>query len=142
MNRSNKFDKIKIGNTAKIKKKITKQDVELFAKISGDFNPLHFDEEYAKKSIFKGKIVHGLLYASIISAVLGTKLPGPGSIYLSQSLKFLRPVNIGDTITAEVKVVEKDNTNNIIVLETICRNQSYETVIIGEANIKMITVRI
>ena len=95
---------VKIRDKAKFSKKITEEIINKYAEMVGDFNPLHIDEGYAKKTIFKGRIVHGMLTASLISTVLGTKLPGPGSIYLSQTIKFLKPARIGDTITAIVEV--------------------------------------
>ena len=100
MLKENKYIDIKVGQKASISRKITEKDILDFANIVGDFNPIHVDEKFAKKSIFKGNIAHGMLTASLISAVLGNKLPGPGYIYLKQELKFLKPVFPDDTITA------------------------------------------
>lgn len=121
----------KIGDSASIKHIIKEKDIQLFAEASGDYNPLHLDEEYANKSIFKKRIAHGMLSAAYISSVLGTQLPGEGSIYMSQSLKFIKPVFIGDEITTEVKIT--NIVNRKAYLETVCINQNNEKVTIGEA---------
>ncbi|MBV1758113.1 MAG: MaoC family dehydratase [Dethiosulfatibacter sp.] len=117
-------------------KTISESDVYLFAGITGDFNPAHINEEYARESVFKTRIAHGMLTASLISTVLGTKLPGPGTIYLSQDTKFLKPVLIGDTIAAIVKIVDLNKEKNKVKLETICINQKNETVLEGFALVK------
>jgi 3-hydroxybutyryl-CoA dehydratase len=122
-----------IGERARIAKKVTEDDIDLFAKITGDYNPVHIDLEFARRTRFKERIAHGMLSAGLISAVLGTKLPGPGCIYLSQSLKFLHPVRIGDTLTAEVEVSNWDPAKRIVRLNTRCLNQAGEDVVIGEA---------
>lgn len=129
------FAELNIGDTAYVKKTLTDEDIKLFAKISGDVNPVHLDEEYAKTTIFKGRIAHGLWSAGLISAVLGTKLPGPGSIYLNQTLSFRRPVKIGDTIRAEVMVSKLDPEKKRVLLACKCINQNQETVTVGEAEI-------
>lgn len=127
----NSLKNIRIGDKATFSKTISEEDVKLFARISGDMNPLHLNDEFAKKSRFGKRIVHGLLTASLISAVLGTKLPGPGCIYIRQELVFTKPVYIGDTITAEVEVIEiRDNK---VKLRTSCYNQNNIEVIRGEA---------
>jgi 3-hydroxybutyryl-CoA dehydratase len=122
-----------IGQKASLSKVITIADIETFAGVTGDLNPLHIDEEIASKTRFKGRIAHGMLSAGLISAVLGTLLPGPGGIYLSQTLKFLKPVLPGDEITAEVKVVEWNSEKSILQLETSCRNQDGDEVLTGQA---------
>lgn len=127
---------INLGDTAFFQKTITENDVYLFAGISGDNNPAHINEVYAKNSFFKGRIVHGLLTASLISGVLGMQLPGPGTIYLSQDLKFLAPVKFNDTIKAEVEVIEIIVEKNIIKLKTNCTNQMGEIVLTGVAVVK------
>ncbi len=124
---------LEVGQKASMRKTITEADVSAFAQISGDTNPVHLDKEYAAKSMFKERIAHGMLTAGLISAVLGTQLPGVGCIYLSQSLKFLAPVKLGDTIEAEVEVIEKLEEKNRVRLRTVCRNQSGQVVIDGEA---------
>ena len=120
-----------IGDTASFQKTLTETDVYLFSGISGDANPAHLNQVEAEKTIFKGRIVHGMLTASLISAVLGMQLPGPGTIYLSQDLKFLKPVRFGDTILAVICVVNKFEDKNIIEVSTICYNQNEEKVIDG-----------
>ena len=115
---------------------ITEADIIEFADVSGDHNPVHLDEEYAAQSMFGGRIAHGLLAASMISAVLGTKLPGPGSVYLGQTLKFLAPVRIGDTIEASVEVIAVRKDKHILTLRTDCVNQDGTLVLTGEATVK------
>lgn len=127
------ISQLELGQKASMRKTITEADVSAFAQISGDTNPMHLDKEYAAKSMFKERIAHGMLTAGLISAVLGTQLPGVGCIYLSQSLKFLAPVKLGDTIEAEVEVIEKLEEKNRVRLRTVCRNQSGQVVIDGEA---------
>lgn len=126
---------LKIGDEAYIEKTFIESDVYLFAGITMDFNPVHVNSVHAKKTIFKGRIVHGLLTAGLISGVLGTKLPGIGTIYLGQDIKFLKPVYIGDTIKAKVRIADIIYEKNIVILETICTNQNGEKVIIGEATV-------
>lgn len=126
-----------IGQSASFTKKITENDINAFAEVSGDFNPIHVDEEAAKKSVFGRRIAHGMLSASFISAVLGMYLPGEGTIYLGQNLKFLKPVDVGDEITAKVTVAEIVNADKgIYKLSTQCFNQKDEMVIDGEATVK------
>ena len=128
------------GQLNTITKQILQIDVDMFAKVTGDYNPVHFDHEFAAKTRFKQPIAHGLLGASLISAVLGTKLPGPGCIYLSQTLKFLAPVFVGDVITAEVKVKTWHNEKKILTLNTRCFNQNNVDVITGEASVLVDTL--
>jgi 3-hydroxybutyryl-CoA dehydratase len=119
--------------TAELSKTYEEWDILTFAAVTGDINPAHVDEAFAQESIFQGKVAHGLLTASLISAVLGTRLPGPGTIYLSQDLKFRRPVRIGDTITATVEVTELIPEKNLARLKTSCTNQKGELVLEGAA---------
>lgn len=126
---------LKVGESASFTKTVTEADIVLFAGISGDFNPAHVDAEAAKDSIFGQRIAHGMLSASFISAVLGTKLPGPGAIYISQELKFRKPVYIGDTITATATITEVDVERNRVVLDTVATNQEGEEVIAGVAKL-------
>lgn len=114
------IDQMYIGQSASMSKTVTEADIILFAGITGDFNPAHIDEEYAKNSMFKGRIAHGMLSAGFISAALAMKLPGPGCIYLNQSMKFKAPVRIGDTVTATVTVTEINIDKKIVKLDTIC----------------------
>jgi 3-hydroxybutyryl-CoA dehydratase len=113
-------------------KTVTESDVTLFAGLTGDFNPVHVDEVAAATSMFGGRVAHGILSAGFISAVLGMRLPGPGSVYVSQSLRFTKPIRIGDTVTARVEVVEV-MAKRRLRLATTCRNQHGETVVEGEA---------
>ena len=127
------YDQVQVGQKAFLTKTISEADIYLFAGITGDLNPLHVNEEYAKTTIFKERIAHGILTAGLISAVLGTRLPGPGAVYLSQTLRFTAPVRFGDTITACVEVVEKIDEKRRIRLKTVCTNQKGKLVIEGEA---------
>jgi len=127
------------GQSASFTKTVSEADVTLFAGISGDFNPLHVNEEYARKSRFGRRIAHGLFSAGLISSVLGMQLPGPGAIYLKQDLKFLAPVFIGDTITARVEVLSYREDKHIVTLQTDCVNQHGEKVVTGEAVLMMDT---
>lgn len=124
---------ISLGDKASYSRTVTEADVVLFGGVSGDLNPAHFNEEYSKDTMFKGRIAHGMLSASYISTALGMNLPGPGTIYLSQELKFTAPVRFGDTITATVEVIERLEEKNRITLETICTNQKGEVVVKGKA---------
>ncbi len=127
------LDELKVGDSAKFSKTISESDVYLFAGITGDFNPAHVDEDYAKNTHFKTRIAHGMLTASFISTVIGTMLPGPGSIYMRQAVNFLAPVHIGDTITACAEISEIIPDKKRIRLKTYCLNQKGETVLDGEA---------
>jgi len=122
-----------VGDYAEFTKTVSESDVYQFAGVTGDFNPAHVNEEFAKGTMFKGRIAHGMLSAGFISAVLGTKLPGPGCIYLKQELSFLAPVKIGDTVTATVEVKELISEKNKVVLRTLCKNQDGKEVLDGEA---------
>ena len=122
-----------IGDRAELSKEITGEDIHSFARVTGDHNPVHLDPDFAAGTRFKGVIAHGLLSAGLISAVLGTRLPGPGSIYISQTLQFIRPVRIGDTITAEVVITKWNPEKHILTLDTTCRNQLGKDVLTGEA---------
>lgn len=129
------IDQISIGDSASFQKTISETDVYLFAGITGDYNPAHLNDMEAKNTIFGERIAHGLLIAGLISAVLGVQLPGPGTIYLGQDLKFLKPVKFGDTITAIVEVIDKLEEKNILKLNTRCINQNEEEVITGHATV-------
>lgn len=122
-----------VGQTASITRTISESDVYLFAGVTGDLNPAHTNEEYAKTTHFKTRIAHGMLSAGLISAVLGMYLPGPGTIYTGQTLKFLAPVRIGDTITATAEIKSLDLERNRVALTTTCTNQEGVAVITGEA---------
>lgn len=127
------YDEIRIGDSANLTRTLTKQDIQLFAIVTGDMNPAHLDEAYAKTDIFRQIVGHGMWTGSMFSTLLGMYLPGPGTVYLSQTLKFLRPVHLGDTITASVKVLTKDDKHKQLTLETLCVNEKGEHVLEGEA---------
>ena len=114
------IDQLHPGMSASVAKTVTEADIILFAGVSTDINPAHIDEEYSKGTMFGGRIAHGMLSASFISAVLANKLPGPGTIYLSQTLKFKAPVRPGDTVTATVTVKEVNVAKNRVTLDTVC----------------------
>lgn len=118
-------------------KTVTETDIYLFAGITGDFNPAHMDEEAARRSAFKGRIAHGMLSAGFISAVLAMKLPGPGTIYLGQELRFTKPVRIGDTIKTTCTVEALRPDKNIARLATVCTNQRNERVLEGTATVML-----
>jgi len=130
------YDDIKIGDTSSISKTITEHDVYTFAGLCGDNNPVHVDEEFAKKSLFKTRIAHGFLCGSLLSAIFGTQLPGINTIYLSQELNFKAPVKFGDTITATAEVMEKDDKRKNIRFKTTLTNQEGTVVIDGFALVK------
>jgi len=129
------IDQISIGQSASFAKTITETDVYMFAGVTGDFNPAHVNEVYAKDTMFKGRIAHGMLGASLISTVLAMQLPGPGTIYMKQDLKFLAPVRFNDTITATLTVKEVITEKNRVVLECVVTNQDGAVVISGEAQV-------
>lgn len=114
------FEDLSLGMSASFTRTVTEADIVLFTAVSGDLNPIHVNEEYARKTMFKGRIAHGILTAALISAVLGNQLPGPGCIYLSQTLKFLAPVKAGDTVTARATVTELVPEKKRAVLKTEC----------------------
>lgn len=129
------LEEIRTGDAAELSRTVTESDLTLFAGLTGDFNPVHVDAVAAEASPFGGRIAHGMLTAGMISAVLGTRLPGPGCIYVSQTLRFTRPVRIGDTVTARVEVTGVRREKRRVVLDTTCRNQEGETVLEGEAEV-------
>ena len=122
-----------VGEQASLTKTITESDVNTFAELIGDHNPIHTDDEYARKSRFGKRVAHGVFSGGLISAVLGNKLPGPGSIYLSQQLEFLAPVFIGDTITAVVEVTSWRPEKRIITFKTDAYNQEETQVVTGQS---------
>jgi len=122
---------LKFGDSAQISKVITEEMIKDFAKASGDFNPVHLDQAYAEKTMFKGRIAHGLLSVGLLSSILGNILPGHGTIYLSQEVKFLAPVRIGDTITARVELIELIPEKNRAKFRTTCMNQNGQVVVDG-----------
>lgn len=131
------FGALEIGQSAHFSKTVTETDVVLFAGITGDLNSFHMDEVAAKASRFGGRVAHGMLSASFISTVLGTRLPGPGTIYLGQTLRFKAPVRIGDTVTARVTVKELDDKRKRAKLDTMCTIQDGTVVVEGEAEVML-----
>ena len=124
---------LKIGDSAQFSKTITEEVINDFARVTGDFNPVHLDQAYAEKTPFKGRIAHGALSIGLFSNILGNILPGHGSIYLSHEIKFLAPVRIGDTITAKVEVIEVVPEKNRAEFRTTCTNQDGKLVVDGFA---------
>ncbi len=129
------FAEIQIGDTAEMSRTITAAMVDAFAETTGDYNPVHVDEEFAKTTMFKERIAHGMLSASLVSAVLGTRLPGMNTVYLKQELTFKRPVKIGDTITATVEVLEKNEKRSWLTLRTTVKNQDNVLILDGQATV-------
>ncbi len=127
------INQLNIGDSAEFSKTISESDVYLYAGVTGDLNPAHINEAYAQQTFFKTRIAHGMLPSGFISAVLGMKLPGPGTIYVRQELNFLAPVRIGDTITARAEVIEIVAEKNRVRLKTACTNQDGKVVLDGEA---------
>ena len=127
------IDQLKIGDKAQFAKTISESDIYLYAGLTGDFNPAHINTIYAEKTPFKTRIAHGMLLGGFISAVMANQLPGPGTIYISQGLNFLAPVRIGDTITAEVEIVEISAEKKRARIKTTCINQDGKVVVDGEA---------
>ncbi len=136
------FNEIEVGDSASISHVLTRQDIQLFAVMSGDVNPAHVDEEFARSDFFHSIIAHGMWSGSLISTVLGTQLPGPGTIYLEQTLSFRRPVKIGDTVTATVRVTEKQDEKHVVVLECACLNQQGKEVVVGTAQVMAPTEKV
>ncbi len=130
------FEELEVGMTAIQGKTLTDADVLMFTGVSGDTNPLHQNEEFASETQFGGPIVHGMLTASLLSALIGTRLPGPGCIYMDQSLKFTVPVRVGDTVTAKVEIVKIDSVRPYVILKTTCSVRG-KNVLVGEARIKV-----
>jgi len=126
-----RVDQMQVGDAAEFAKTVTETDIYLYAGITGDFNPAHVNETYAKNTFFKTRIAHGMLTAGFISAIIANQLPGPGTIYLKQELSFLAPVRIGDTITARVEVLELNVEKNRVRLKTTCSNQDGVAVLEG-----------
>ncbi|MTJ04931.1 MAG: MaoC family dehydratase [Sediminimonas qiaohouensis] len=128
------IEDIEMGMTRHLRKTVTDRDIEMFAEVSTDHNPVHLDDAYAQDTIFEGRIAHGMLTAGLISAVIGEQLPGHGTVYMGQSLKFLGPVRPGDTVTAEVEVIGIDHPKRRVQLETRCTVDG-KKVLVGEATV-------
>ncbi|WP_194436991.1 MaoC family dehydratase [Vibrio fluminensis] len=129
------IDQLELGQSAHFEKTISESDIQMFCGISGDINPVHVSQIAGQKSIFGNRVAHGIMVSGLTSAVLGMQLPGPGTIYLGQELKFTAPVYIGDTIRAEVEVIEINRAKNIVKLATRSINQNNKVVIEGMATV-------
>lgn len=129
------FESLSVGQSAELSTEVTSRLVELFADATGDRNPVHLDEEIARRSQFGGRIAHGMLTAGFVSAAIASKLPGPGSIYLGQTLRFTRPVRVGDTVKVRLEVLEIIAAKRRVRLATVCTNGNGETVMDGEATV-------
>lgn len=129
------YEDLSVGTQGTFTKTLTARDIVLFGDTSGDINPVHFDEEYASQTMFKGRIAHGMWSAGLISTCLGIIMPGPGSIYLGQELKFMLPVRIGDVLTATVTVKEKIEKRKYVIMDCQVKNQNDEVVVSGDARI-------
>ena len=128
------IEEIEMGMTRHLRKVVTDEDIEMFAQVSTDRNPVHLDDDYARDTIFEGRIAHGMLTAGLISAVIGEQLPGHGTIYMGQSLKFLAPVRPGDTVVAEVEVIDIDPAKRRVRLDCRCMVDG-KKVLVGEATV-------
>ncbi|WP_368184859.1 MaoC family dehydratase [Aestuariibius sp. HNIBRBA575] len=128
------IEDLEIGMVRSLSKVITDQDIEMFAEVSTDRNPVHLDDDYAQDTIFEGRIAHGMLTAGLVSAVIGEQLPGHGTVYLGQNLKFLAPVRPGDMVLAEVEVMDIDHSKRRVKLDTRCLVNG-KKVLMGEANV-------
>lgn len=129
------FEQLAPGVSVETTHAVTTREIDLFAEATGDKNPVHLDEEFASTTAFGGRIAHGMLTAGFVSAAIASKLPGPGSIYLSQSLRFTKPVRPGDTISVKLEVIEVNSARRRVRLTTVCTNQRGETVMDGEATV-------
>ena len=129
------YDDISLGQTASFSKQVEETDIQMFSAVSGDVNPVHLDEEFAAGTMFRERIAHGMLTGAVISAALAMELPGPGCIYLGQTLRFTRPVKIGDRITAHLEVTAKQDDKKIITLACEVSNQDGKVVASGEAQV-------
>ena len=130
------FNELKIGQKASLQKTFSEADVAMFAGVSMDVNPVHMSDGYAKNTIFGKRIIHGMLTAGLISAVIGNEMPGPGAIYLGQELKFMAPVYLGDDVTATLEIIDLREDTKILKMSTTCVNQDGKVVISGVATVK------
>jgi len=132
------FDKIQIGDEAEIVHKITQQDLDTFVNLTGDDNAVHVDESFASRTILKKTIVHGMLSASFISTLIGTKLPGKGALWFEQHTKFIEPVHVGETIRVWAKVKQKSNAMRVLVLDVVVYNEENKKVVVSESKVKSV----
>jgi 3-oxoacyl-[acyl-carrier protein] reductase len=135
------FDAIKVGDSRSLKRTITEADVRRFVEMTGDDNPLHVDRAYAEATSFKDIVVHGMLGASFISTIIGTQLPGPGALWIAQSLEFLLPVRLGDSLTVTATVTAKHERDRLLELETTIVNQTGQVVLTGAGKVKVLETR-
>ena len=133
--KSTSFDDLEIGSEGTYSKTLSERDIALFGDTSGDINPMHFSEEYASQTMFKGRIAHGMWSVGLISTCIGTVMPGPGSVYMGQELVFKLPVKIGDRLTATVTVKEKNDRRKFVVIDCQVRNQQGKVVVCGDAKV-------
>lgn len=136
------FDEIRVGDTASLEKRLTIDDIKLFAIMSGDINPAHLDDDFARSTRFQEVVAHGMWGGALISTVLGTELPGPGTIYMGQTLRFRKPVRLGDVLRVSVRAQAKDERHKRITFECLCTNQNDEIVIEGEAEVQAPTEKV
>ena len=136
------FDEISVGDSDSLTRTLTEKDIQIFAILSGDINPAHVDVEYAQSDLFHKIVGHGMWSAALISTVLGTQLPGPGTIYVGQSIEFKKPVAIGDTLTVKLTVIEKVAGKNRIMFDCKCTNQDDQVVMQGKAEVVAPTKKI
>ena len=136
------YNDIEIGQSARLVRTLTLEDIRAFAAISGDVNPAHLDMSFANESMFHGVIGHGMWTGSLVSTVLGTIFPGPGTIYLEQSFRFKRPVRVGDTLTVIVTVAEKNDAKHSLLLDCVINNQNGDQVVVGQAKVMAPTEKI
>ena len=135
MLRNHPLSELRIGQTAELKRRITARDIELFAAVSGDVNPVHLDDDFAANTVFGGRVAHGMLTGALISAALATELPGPGTVYLGQSMRFSHPVRIDDALTIRLEVSGIREDKGIVTLACAVLNQDGRTVASGEATV-------
>lgn len=129
------FSELSVGMSAQYSKTVREDEIAFFAKATGDVNPVHLDDDYAKTTIFGGRVAHGMLSAGFISALLGTRFPGPGTIYLEQTLKFHAPVRIGNTITIKATITRLIPEKRRVVMQTVCLDQQGKEIVSGEATV-------
>ena len=135
------FEQIQIGEKAEFTKQLSQGEVETFARLTGDFNSIHLDEEFARRTFFRGRVVHGLLSGSLISRIIGMSLPGHGGVYLSQTFQFLKPVRTNDPLKVVAEVIEKNRDQRTLLLRTEIFNSQDELVVSGQAEVLVLKIR-
>lgn len=129
------YDELQVGDSAIFARTLTQEDIWLYAYVSHDYNPVHIDEEYAKTTIFKGTVGHGMFYAAMLSSAVANQLPGPGTIFLSQEFKLRNPARVGDVLTGVITIAEKKRLRNICIIECVIKNQEEKTVFSGTTSV-------